>query len=290
MGPINKVVPSREFSAENASTAHAGRNALASPVLPRRRMTELAYLADEASAYTRDFRAKVVALPPGAVVLDRTYFYPAGGGQQADHGTLGPVGQARYSVVDVTKSGSSAVHRVRKGTGPAPPALQVGEEVEGSIDWDRRHRHMRLHTGQHLLSALVFQRTGVRTREATMSGSGGTVDLEAAFPAGVPVETLAREANSLLQENRRVTIRHVARSEWELNPGARSGLVPLPRHVDPVRIIEIDGLDSCPCGGTHVRATGEVGEMVLDPVVPLGLGAVRVPFRLSDDGSPSRPG
>lgn len=253
-------------------------------------MTDLAYLADEPSAYTREFRAKVVALPPGAVVLDRTYFYPAGGGQQADHGTLGTAGEPRYTVVDVTKSGTSAVHRLRKGAGPTPSALQVGQDVEASIDWERRHRHMRLHTGQHLLSALVFQRTGVRTREATMSGSGGTVDLEAGLPPGVALETLAHEANQLLQENHRVTIRHVARSEWELNPGARSGLVPLPRHVDPVRIIEIDGLDACPCGGTHVRATGEVGQLALDPLVPLGLGAVRLPFRLSGDGSPSHPG
>lgn len=253
-------------------------------------MTELAYLADEASAYTREFTATVVALPPGGVVLDRTYFYPVGGGQQADHGTLGRPGEPRYSVVDVTKSGSSAVHRLRKPPGPAPPVLQVGQEVAGSLDWERRHRHMRLHTGQHLLSALVFQRTGVRTREATMSGSSGTVDLEGPLPPGLPVDVLADATNALLRENRRVSIRHVSRQEWEQHPTARSGLVPLPRHVDPVRIIDIEGIDACPCGGTHVRATGEVGAVALDPPVPLSLGAVRLPFRLSDGASPSRPG
>ena len=252
-------------------------------------MTELAYLANEDAAYTRQFTAKVVALPPGGVVLDRTFFYPAGGGQQADHGTLVSRTGNSYPVVDVTKSGAAAVHRVRRPAGGALP-FQPGEEVEGQIDWERRHRHMRLHTGQHLLSALIFQRTGARTREATMSGSGGTVDLEQALPGDVRPESLASEANAILSEGRQVTIRHVSREEWEKNPTPRSGLVALPRHVDPVRIVEIAGIDACPCGGTHVRSTAEVGALALDAPVPLAFGAVRVPFRLVDVAPPTRPG
>jgi misacylated tRNA(Ala) deacylase len=252
-------------------------------------VTELVYLLDEDSAYTRQFAAKVVALPPGGVVLDRTFFYPAGGGQQADHGSLTAPAGLSYSVVDVTKSGSAAVHRVRRPSGQGTPMLQVGNEVEGVLDWERRYRHMRLHTGQHLLSALIFQRTGIRTQEANMSGSGGTVDLERPLPADAPTESLASEANAILAEGRRVSIRHVSRYAWEKNPSPRSGLVPLPRHVDPVRIIEIAGLDACPCGGTHVRSTAEVGTLALDPAVPLALGAVRVPFRLLEPSPPTRP-
>jgi misacylated tRNA(Ala) deacylase len=253
-------------------------------------VTELAYLANEDAAYTREFSAKVVALPPGGVVLDRTFFYPAGGGQAADHGTLHPRGGAPYTVVDVTKSGASAVHRVRRPAAGTAAALQIGDELDGRIDWERRHRHMRLHTGQHLLSALIFERTGVRTREATMSGTGGTVDLERSLPPTVTPQTLASEANAILAEGRRVSIRHVSREEWEKNPTPRSGLVALPRQVDPVRIIEIAGLDACPCGGTHVRSTTEVGSIALDAPVPLALGAVRVPFRLMDASPPSRRG
>jgi len=252
-------------------------------------LTELAYLADEDAAYTRQFVAKVVALPPGGVVLDRTFFYPAGGGQQADHGILSPPTGPPFTVVDVTKSGSAAVHRVRRPSTSGTPALQIGEMVEGAIDWDRRYRHMRLHTGQHLLSAVIFDRTGVRTREATMSGSGGTVDLERALPSEVQPGELASEANALLGEGRRVSIRHLSREAWEKSPTPRSGLVLLPRHVDPVRIIEIAGLDACPCGGTHVRSTLEVGSIALDPPVPLALGAARVPFRLLEASPPTRP-
>lgn len=251
-------------------------------------MTELAYLADEEAAYTRQFVAQVVAMPPGGVVLDRTFFYPAGGGQPADHGHLAPPSGPRYPVVDVTKSGSAAIHRVRRPSGSATAALQIGASVTGTLDWERRYRHMRLHTGQHLLSALIFSRTGVRTHEAHMSGSGGTIDLERPLPSEAPIEGLAAEANAILAEERKVSVRHVSRETWEKNPTPRSGLVPLPRHVDPVRIIEIVGLDACPCGGTHVRSTIEVGQLALDPLVPLALGAVRLPFRLLDGGPASR--
>jgi len=191
--------------------------------------------------------------------------------------------------VDVTRSGASAVHRVRRSAAGTASALQVGEEVEGRIDWERRHRHMRLHTGQHLLSALIFERTGVRTREAAMSGTGGTVDLEGALPPTVTPDVLAAEANAVLAEGRGVSIRLMSRELWEKNPTPRSGLAGLPRHVDPVRIIEIAGMDACPCGGTHVRSTSEVGTLALDPPVRLALGAVRVPFRLLDASPPSRP-
>jgi misacylated tRNA(Ala) deacylase len=253
-------------------------------------VTELAYLSDEDAAYIRQFVAKVVALPPGGIVLDRTFFYPAGGGQQADHGTITSRNGPAYTVVDVTKSGTSAIHRVRRPAAPSLPALQSGEEVEGRLDWERRHRHMRLHTGQHLLSALIFERTGIRTRDANMSGSGGVVDLERPLPADLGPEALASGANEILREGRRVSIRHVSREAWEKNPTPRSGLVALPRQVDPVRIVEIEGLDACPCGGTHVRSTAEVGQLGIDPPVPLALGAVRVPFRLLEAVSPIRPG
>jgi misacylated tRNA(Ala) deacylase len=252
-------------------------------------VTELAYLADADAAYTRQFDARVVALPPGGVVLDRTFFYSAGGGQAADHGSLATAAGAVYPVLDVTKSGSAVVHRIRRVTTPGIPSLQVGDSVTGTLDWERRHRHMRLHTGQHLLSALIFERTGVRTREATMSGSGGTVDLERPLPSDATSDALGSAANAILAEGRRVSIRHLSRAEWERHPTPRSGLVPLPRHVDPVRIIEIEGLDACPCGGTHVRSTLEVGTLALDRPVPLALGAVRLPFRLREDASPSRP-
>ncbi|MCI4330128.1 MAG: alanyl-tRNA editing protein [Thermoplasmata archaeon] len=239
-------------------------------------MTVLAYLGTGAAAYERSFVARVVALPPGAVVLDRTLFYPAGGGQPTDRGTLaGPDGRL-LPVVDVVKSGSVVLHRLGRGT---RSALGIDDEVHGEVDWERRYGHMRLHTAQHLLSAVVFLRTGRRTRKAVFAAGRGTIDLEGPWPEAETTETLSVAFAGYLQPPREVRIRTLPRSEWEANPSARSGLVPLPAQVDPVRVIEIDGIDTCPCGGTHLRSTGEVGEFSLEPIVHAA-DATRIGFAL----------
>ena len=250
-------------------------------------MTELAFLVDPAAAYVRMFRGRVTALPPGGVVLDRTFFYPTGGGQPNDRGTLGPPGEEPAEVVDVTKSGASVVHRIR---GP-PNVLRrssVGAEVEGTLDWDRRYRHMRLHTGQHLLSARIFARTGLRTRKAQLAGSAATLDLEGSLPSGV-LPLLAMDLAEALAHPHPVTLRHVPRAEWDRNPfAARSGLVPLPAQVDPVRVVEIEASDVCPCGGTHLRSTREIGRVNLRPPVPTN-GGDRVGFSLEEPSLPTPP-
>ncbi|MGI0130520.1 MAG: alanyl-tRNA editing protein [Thermoplasmata archaeon] len=247
-------------------------------------MTELAYLPDLESAYVRTFRARVTALPPGAVVLDRTYFYPAGGGQPCDRGSLRTDSGSSLAVVDVVKSGPAVVHRIRADAGGVR-AVRIGDELEGVLDWDRRYRHMRLHTAQHLVSALVFARTGLRTRKATLAGVGATIDLEAPI-APDDLEGVSREVRASLVPPRAVSIRRVPRARWDAHPAsARSGLVPLPAHVDPVRVVEIDASDVCPCGGTHVRSTGEVGDVSWRPIVLLPDGASRIGFTLGDGAS-----
>jgi misacylated tRNA(Ala) deacylase len=231
------------------------------------RVTELAYLADMGAAYERRFVARVTALPPGAVVLDRTFFYPAGGGQPCDRGTLtGPDGVA-YPVVDVVKSGGAVLHRLGRGSTGRSGALRVGASVEGEVDWPRRHLHMRLHTAQHLVSARLYALAGRRTRRATLAGRAGMIELEAPWPDDRPWEAVVRSVEAAVAPARPVRVRHIPRGEWEAAPAARSGLVPLPPTVDPVRVIEIDGVDRCPCGGTHVQSTGEIGPIELLPPV-----------------------
>ena len=246
-------------------------------------MTDLAYLPDLPSAYVREFRARITALPPGAIVLDRTYFYPTGGGQPADHGVVRADGGGPIEVTDVTKSGPAVVHRLR-GAEPELRRLSVGTEVEGVIDWDRRHRHMRLHTAQHYVSARIFTRTGLRTRRANLAALGATIDLEGPLPTSA-IEDLASDLRQVVAQPQPVSIRMVPRAEWDAHPAAgRSGLVSLPPHVDPVRVVEIDASDVCPCGGTHVRSTAEIGEVRWLPLVPLSTGASRVAFSLVDPG------
>jgi misacylated tRNA(Ala) deacylase len=250
-------------------------------------LTELAYLPTIDAAYLRRFNARVTALPPGGVVLDRTLFYPVGGGQPADHGTLQRGSDPPVPVVDVTKSGSHVIHRLRRKSGGGA-TWALGDEVTGEIDWDRRHRHMRLHTAQHLLSALLFARTGLRTRDALFGQDRGRIDLERSLPAEPALDAIFGEANTLLASGLPVRIREVPRAVWDRAPAPRSGLVSLPRQIDPVRVIEIAEVDVCPCGGTHVRSTAEVGTVSAEPVVPIP-GGVRVPFRLSEGGGTPTP-
>jgi misacylated tRNA(Ala) deacylase len=251
-------------------------------------VTELSYLPDLPSAYVRTFRARVTALPPGAVVLDRTYFYPAGGGQPCDRGTLRLPDGTSGNVVDVVKSGASVLHRL-KASPAFVRALAVGMEVEGAIDWERRHRHMRLHTAQHLLSAQIFARTRLRTRKAVLAGTRATIDLEGPLPEGA-YEALAQDLRAAEENPLPVSIRNIPRADWDRNPASeRSGLVPLPVQVDPVRVVEIRKADVCPCGGTHVRSTGEIGRVHLEPPTRLGDGASRVAFTLEDAVQPNRP-
>jgi len=252
-------------------------------------VTELAYLPDLPSAYVREFSAKITALPPGAIVLDRTYFYPTGGGQPSDRGAFRWSGGPTLEVTDVAKSGPAVVHRVR-GSAADLRQLAVGADVTGSIDWERRHRHMRLHTAQHYVSARLFARSGLRTRRANLSSTGATVDLEGPLPPEV-LTAVADDLREVVTRPQAVSIRMVPRAEWDAHPAAgRSGLVPLPPQVDPVRVVEIEASDVCPCGGTHVRSTAEVGEVRWLPLVPLSGGASRVAFTLVADRSPTPSG
>ncbi len=248
-------------------------------------MTDLAYLADMSAAYERRFRATVTALPPGAVVLDRTLFYPAGGGQPCDRGTLALPDGARVPIVDVVKTGGSVLHRFGRGSSARAAQLRVGLGVEGEIDWARRHLHMRLHTAQHLVSARLFELAGLRTRRATLAGRSGTIDLEGAWPADRSWEELLRSVETVVATPHEVHVVLVPRAEWERAPAARSGLVPLPPAVDPVRVIEIEGVDRCPCGGTHVRSTGEIGPVTIERPAP-----DRVTLTLSEAAQPTPTG
>jgi misacylated tRNA(Ala) deacylase len=252
-------------------------------------VTELAYLRDMPSAYVRTFTARITALPPGSVVLDRTYFYPTGGGQPCDLGMLRLEDGATVDVVDVRKSGPSVLHRVRGATDPVR-RLGVGAEVEGSLDWERRHRHMRLHTAQHLLSARIFVHTRLRTQKANLSGLSATIDLEGPLSPG-ELDRLIEDLREAEERPRPVSIRMIPRSEWDANPTSeRSGLVPLPAQVDPVRVVEIEASDICPCGGTHVRSTAEIGPVRLSPLVSRPDGTSRVAFTLEGTGRPTPSG
>ncbi|MGI0053967.1 MAG: alanyl-tRNA editing protein [Thermoplasmata archaeon] len=246
-------------------------------------MTELAYLKDPAAAYVREFSARIVARPPGGVVLDRTYFYPEGGGQPSDRGELGTPGGPQLRVVEVIRSGSEVIHRLdRRGSKTAE--LRVGAGIVASVDWPRRYSHMRAHTTQHLLSARLFAGSGRRTRSARLSTGGGVLELEGVGAAIPEPGEITRELRAWANRGLPVGVRFLPRGEFERDPGPRSGLIPLPAHVDPVRVIEIVPADRCPCGGTHLKNTAEIGTVA----VRLSGGA-RVEFILGAGAEPPTP-
>jgi alanyl-tRNA synthetase len=208
-------------------------------------MSERLYYHD---SYLRDFTARIVeSSADGRIVyLNRTAFYPSSGGQPFDVGSIGGA-----AVTDVVDEGERIAHHL------ATP-LQAGP-VDCAIDWHRRFDHMQQHTGQHLLSAVLEELFGLKTVSFHMGAESSTIDVEGvAVDARVLVET-ERRANEIVYENRPVSLHfeHAAEAQGLRKPSDREGTL---------RIVSIERLDRSACGGTHVRATGEIGSIVLRKV------------------------
>lgn len=208
-------------------------------------MTERLYYND---SYLCDFTASVVEKAEGGrrIYLDRTAFYPTSGGQPFDTGHLNEV-----QVTDVVDEDSRIAHVL------AEPMLD--QRVTGRVDWGRRFDHMQQHTGQHLLSAVVADLLGLATISVHFGSSLSTVDLEAGTLTPDQIARVEERANELVVENRvvQVSLEDAATAIGLRKPSARLGTI---------RIITIPGLDRSACGGTHVRATGEIGAILLGKV------------------------
>lgn len=209
-------------------------------------MTERLYYTD---SHLTEFEARVVAVAPlegsrAAVKLERTAFYPTGGGQPSDTGTLG----AARVVECVDEEDAGVVHVVE---GDVPP---VGALVRGHVDWERRLDHLQQHTGQHILSQAFVQLFGAQTRSFRMLERASEIDLALDDPSDERIEQAVSLANRIIWEDRPVSIHQATPEEAAAMPlrkdSARAGML---------RVIEIEGFDVSPCGGTHAQRTGEVG-------------------------------
>jgi misacylated tRNA(Ala) deacylase len=207
----------------------------------------LAELAFRTDPYLAACEARVAAVHAEAVELDRTVFYPMGGGQPGDTGRIGA-----WRVVDTRKgeTADSVLHIMEPGF-----VLQPGASVEIAIDWERRHRHMRLHTALHLLGAVV---------KAPVSGGRIAAD-KAHLDFDIEMERLAKDEIEA-RVNELVRAAHETRAHWvsDAELDARPDLVKTmsvapPRGESRVRLLEIPGVDLQACGGTHVRNTAEIG-------------------------------
>ena len=214
-------------------------------------MTQLLFRDDP---YLRSCEAKVVATRDNVVELDRTVFYPVGGGQPGDTGRIGTL-----RVIDTLKAdGESVLHVLDPGAAPPPP----GSSVVAELDWERRHRHMRFHTALHLLGAVV--------RAPVTGGRIGTDKAHLDFD--IEMEKLVK-AQLEAAVNALVDAAHETRFSWitDAELDSRPELVKTmsvapPRGAGRVRLMEIPGIDLQACGGTHVRNTREVGHLAVAKV------------------------
>jgi misacylated tRNA(Ala) deacylase len=235
-------------------------------------MTEELFLAD---SYLREFEARVERLAGREVILDRTAFYPGGGGQPPDKGTLG-IGPVRASVVDVRHEGGDIIHVLDN---PVPGT--VGD-LRGELDWERRYAHMRHHTALHVLSGVIWKNFEAKVTGGQMRQDRARMDFS--FPGVWTVDVVGeieQLTNEALASARPVKVYELPREEALKNPDLiRTQVNLVPERVKVIRIVEIESLDTQADGGTHVANTREVGEMEITGRKSKGRQNKRIEFVL----------
>lgn len=219
-------------------------------------MTELLYQTD---SYLREFTATVVSTDADNrfVILDRTAFYPGGGGQPCDVGTL-EIGGVIYSVEKVKKQGDDVLHYLG-GSEPLPPP---GSASSGILDWVRRYNLMRTHSALHVLCGVVFRDYGAKVTGGDMEPLKGRMDFEFETMRGELVREIEAAVNFEVRQSREIRVRILPREEaFQIPDLIRTKINLLPEGIAQVRTVEIVGLDLQADGGTHVANTSEIGRV-----------------------------
>lgn len=218
-------------------------------------MTELLYQND---SYIQSFEASVLAvdIDNHGVVLDRTAFYPGGGGQPPDFGTLS-VGDQIFRVKRVKKISGKLIHLIEGDHLP-----QVGTQIQGQIDWENRYKLMRTHTAMHILCGVIFRDYGASVTGGNMEVLKGRMDFEFETMQRELVDEINANINVEVAKARPVSWRELSREDaFQIPDLIRTKINLLPEGIKKVRIVEIEGLDLQADGGTHVRNTSEVGKI-----------------------------
>jgi misacylated tRNA(Ala) deacylase len=208
--------------------------------------------------YAREAEANLVAIGEHGICLDRTVFYPRGGGQAGDAGELVRPDGSAIAIADTVKGEGAAdiVHVPAPGQEAALAGLKPGDKVVARIDWERRHRHMRFHTATHLLCAIVPH----QTNGCSITAGYARLDFDMIEP--LDREHLERELDRLVAGEHDVRTVWITDEELDSQPDlVRTMSVKPPRGVGKVRLLEIHGVDLQPCGGTHVANTREIGAL-----------------------------
>ncbi|WP_414837362.1 alanyl-tRNA editing protein [Candidatus Nanosalina sp. VS9-1] len=239
-------------------------------------MTELLYCPD--NEYQKSFEAEVEKVDEEAsyIVLDKTLFYKEGGGQPADYGKIFWKDK-EASVTDVQKRQGEIRHYLE---GPLP---EEGEKIEGEIDWERRYSHMKMHTAQHIVSKVVLEEYEASTAGNQVGEDSSRIDFEPADFDEKDLEKIEELSNEIIEADIELEKSERPRSELEKETeDGRTNLDLIPDHIDPLRAVEIGDIDICPCGGTHVDSTGELGGLEIVDRKSKGADVERIEFVLKD--------
>lgn len=236
-------------------------------------MTEEIFRDD---AYAKSCTANVLEVDGRGVILDRTVFYAEGGGQPGDTGTIIAADGSSVQVVGTYQDryGRGILHELAEGENP-PGA---GTEVTAEIDWDRRYKHMRMHSCLHLLCSLVDG--GVTGGSISVKKSRLDFDLK---DVTLDKEELTTELNILVEENHALSATWISEEEMEAQQDlVRTMSVKPPTGTGKVRLMHVEGVDLQPCGGTHVKASGEIGEVRVSKIENKGKHNRRVNIVLTE--------
>jgi misacylated tRNA(Ala) deacylase len=230
-------------------------------------------------AYLKEAEARIEAVETGGLVLDRTIFYPQGGGQPGDQGELLFEDGSRLMVVNTTYGAdrSAILHGLAEGAAPPAP----GARVIARIDWDLRYKRMRAHTALHLLTAVLpYPVTG-----GAVGDGEGRLDFDSG-EAALDRADIAERLNALIATNALVSTRWISDEDLAANPGlVKTMSVKPPTGTGRVRLVEIEGIDLQPCGGTHILHTGEIGGAAVTGIEKKGRINRRVRIALSRNGA-----
>lgn len=243
------------------------------------------YLDNIEAAYNTKFTAKVISIDGNKIGLDRTLFYPIGGGQNWDTGRI--ITSNEELQVSEVRGRNLVEHHVNTDHN-----LSVGDEIIGEIDWDRRYSHMRMHTAQHLMSGLAYELfDGARTVGNQINVSHSRIDFNPISFDESMIKELSDSANQYIRESTKVYESIMTREEINsIMPEDRTNMDLLPKSVKDLRVITIGNeFDLCPCAGTHVANLSEIGDITIVSKKSKGKGTQRIKYELNNNYKVKKP-
>ncbi|OLS20844.1 MAG: Alanyl-tRNA editing protein AlaX-M [Candidatus Heimdallarchaeota archaeon LC_2] len=234
--------------------------------------TELVYSAE---SYLQELNAIIIGITSEGVILDKTIFYPQGGGQPSDRGTLiGIDNDHQIKIIGMKRDGGKLIHIIAD---EQENKFIVGDKVNAKIDWDYRYKLMKHHTSLHVLSAVVYRKFEAKVTGGTIYEDKARLDFDLPELNRETALELVKETNEELQKGHKISVEFVSREEADSRPELiRTKINLLPASVTEIRLVKIGDVDLQADGGLHVKSTDEIGIVELKKIENKGKGRKRI--------------